>query len=297
VGVTGESSNRTSELDWEVELVHAEGGSRVALVRARRGGRVLEAALGEGPTAEEAEDRARQRLLNRLQQQPTKEAQAAGTTHPPSINPPSSSPPSSSPGSFSPPSFSPTTIAPQTIAPPTNAPPPNVSPTIPPPSSRPTPDTDTQPSPQLPNLTPDAAEPPADPEDWSGELARLDLELQRLGWDRAQEGTYLERVFGHPSRNRLTSYGDLLAYLQALEGLAAGQDPATAPAPLRRRELLRQCDQLLEQLQWDPGQGRNFLEQHFNLSSRQQLSDAQLLEFNMLLESEWLAQQSPEAAD
>lgn len=277
--------------------MHAEGGSRVALVRARRGGRVLEAALGEGPTAEEAEDRARQRLLNRLQQQPTKEAQAAGTPHPPSINPPSSSPPSSSPGSFSPPSFSPTTIAPQTIAPPTNAPPPNVSPTIPPPSSRPTPDTDTQPSPQLPNLTPDAAEPPADPEDWSGELARLDLELQRLGWDRAQEGTYLERVFGHPSRNRLTSYGDLLAYLQALEGLAAGQDPATAPAPLRRRELLRQCDQLLEQLQWDPGQGRNFLEQHFNLSSRQQLSDAQLLEFNMLLESEWLAQQRPETAD
>ena len=297
MGVTGESSNRTSELDWEVELVHAEGGSRVALVRARRGGRVLEAALGEGPTAEEAEDRARQRLLNRLQQQPTKEAQAAGTPHPPSSNPPSSSPPSSSPGSFSPPSFSPTTIAPQTIAPPTNAPPPNVSPTIPPPSSRPTPDTDTQPSPQLPNLTPDAAEPPADPEDWSGELARLDLELQRLGWDRAQEGTYLERVFGHPSRNRLTSYGDLLAYLQALEGLAAGQDPATAPAPLRRRELLRQCDQLLEQLQWDPGQGRNFLEQHFNLSSRQQLSDAQLLEFNMLLESEWLAQQRPETAD
>ncbi len=292
MGVTGESSNRTSELDWEVELVHAEGGSRVALVRARRGGRVLEAALGEGPTAEEAEDRARQRLLNRLPDAPAKEAQATETPHPPSINPPSSSP-----GSLSPPSFSPPTIAPQTTAPPTNPPPPNVSPTIPPPSSRPTPDTVTQPSPQLPSLTPDAAEPPADPEDWSGELARLDLELQRLGWDRAQEGTYLERVFGHPSRNRLTSYGDLLAYLQALEGLAAGQDPATAPAPLRRRELLRQCDQLLEQLQWDPGQGRSFLEQHFNLSSRQQLSDAQLLEFNMLLESEWLAQQSPEAAD
>jgi hypothetical protein len=261
VGVTGESSNRTSELDWEVELVHAEGGSRVVLVRARRGGRVLEAALGEGPTAEEAEDRARQRLQNRLRQQPAKEARAVEPPNPPSVSAPSVS-----------------------------------SPTIPTPSSRPTPDTIAPASPQLPSLAPDAAEPPADPEDWSSELARLDLQLQRLGWDRAQEGTYLERVFGHPSRNRLTSYGDLLAYLQALEGLAAGQDPATAPAPLRRRELLRQCDQLLEQLQWDPGQGRNFLEQHFSLASRQQLSDAQLLQFNMLLESEWLAQQNPEIA-
>jgi len=268
VGVTGESSNRSSELELEVELVHAEVGSRVVLVRARRGGRVLEAALGEGTTAEEAEDRARQRLLSRLPDPPLKEAQAAGSPEPAITTAPSLRPP--------------------TIAPPTNAPPTNAPQTIAPPISRPTPGSVAPPSPQLPSLPPDAAEPPADPEDWSTELARLDLQLQRLGWDRAQEGTYLERVFGHPSRNRLTSYGDLLAYLQALEGLAAGQDPATAPAPLRRRELLRQCDQLLEQLQWDPGQGRSFLEQHFSLASRQQLSDAQLLEFNMLLESEWL---------
>jgi len=136
-------------------------------------------------------------------------------------------------------------------------------------------------------------EPPADPEDWSSELARLDLELQRLGWDRDQEAIYLERVFKHPNRNRLTSYGDLLAYLQALEGFAPGTDPATAPAPLRRRELLSQCDALLGQLQWDPGRGRAFLEQHFSLTSRQQLSDAQLLQFNMLLESEWLAGPNP----
>ncbi|MCX5940045.1 MAG: hypothetical protein NTX18_03250 [Cyanobium sp. LacPavin_0818_WC50_MAG_67_9] len=263
MGVTGESSNRSSELDLEVELVHAEVGSRVVLVRARRGGRVLEAALGEGTTVEEAEDRARQRLLSRLPDPPAEEAQAAGSPNPAITTAPSPSPP--------------------TIAPPTNAPQ-----TIAPPISRPTPGSVAPPSPQLPSLPPDAAEPPADPEDWSTELARLDLQLQRLGWDRAQEGTYLERVFGHPSRNRLTSYGDLLAYLQALEGLAAGQDPTTAPAPLRRRELLRQCDQLLEQLQWDPGQGRSFLEQHFSLASRQQLSDTQLLQFNMLLEEEFI---------
>jgi len=43
---------------------------------------------------------------------------------------------------------------------------------------------------------------------------------------------------------------------------------------------------LLGQLQWDASRGRTFLEQHFSLSSRQQLNDTQLLQFNMLLEGE-----------
>ena len=123
-----------------------------------------------------------------------------------------------------------------------------------------------------------------DPEDWSAELAQLELELQRLGWDRDQEAVYLQRVFGNPNRNRLTNYANLQAYLAALQGFSPGTQASSAPAPLRRRELLSQCDQLLAQLQWDPGQGRALLEQHFSLTSRQQLSDAQLLQFNMLLE-------------
>ena len=137
-----------------------------------------------------------------------------------------------------------------------------------------------------------AEEPPADPEDWSSELAQLELELKRLGWQREQESSYLERAFGHPSRSRLTTYADLLAYLQALGGLEPGSDPANAAIPLRRRDLLIQCDQLLGQLNWDASQGRECLEQHFNLNSRQLLSDSQLLHFNMLLESEWLNSES-----
>jgi len=123
-----------------------------------------------------------------------------------------------------------------------------------------------------------------DPEDWSAELAQLELELQRLGWDRDQEAVYLQRVFGNPNRNRLTNYADLQAYLAALQGFSPGTQASSAPAPLRRGELLSQCDQLLAKLQWDPGQGRALLEQHFSLTSRQQLSDSQLLQFNMLLE-------------
>jgi hypothetical protein len=107
-----------------------------------------------------------------------------------------------------------------------------------------------------------------------------------LGWTRDEEAIYLERAFHHPSRNRLTSYVDLVAYLKALEALSPGANPGNAPVPLRRRDLLSQCDQLLGQLQWDASRGRSYLEQHFSLSSRQQLNDTQLLQFNMLLEGE-----------
>jgi hypothetical protein len=143
--------------------------------------------------------------------------------------------------------------------------------------------------PKLPpfqKLEPPSEEQGSEPEDWSSELAGLDLQLQRLGWSRDEEAIYLERAFHHPSRNRLTSYVDLVAYLKALEALSPGANPGNAPVPLRRRDLLSQCDQLLGQLQWDASRGRSYLEQHFSLSSRQQLNDTQLLQFNMLLEGE-----------
>ncbi len=139
-------------------------------------------------------------------------------------------------------------------------------------------------------------EPAPDPEDWSAELARLDLALERLGWRREQESLYLERAFGHPSRSRLTTYADLLAYLRAVESFAAPCDPAGAPLPLRRRDLLSQSDALLAQLGWGAMEGRRFLEENFGRSSRQQLGEEDLLRFNMLLESALLERTVPGAA-
>ena len=133
-----------------------------------------------------------------------------------------------------------------------------------------------------------AQEPPTDPEDWSSDLAALELQLRRLGWDREREAIYLQRAFGHPSRNRLTNYSDLRAYLHTLDHLVAGSEPATAAVPLRRSELLRQCDALLSQLGWNAEQGRALLERELQVASRQLLNDQQLLHFNMLLESEML---------
>ena len=241
-----------------LRLVHAEPGSRVVEASAVRQGTVLAMALGEGSTAEAAEDRARQRLQQQL-------ADLESLGQPKRSVSPAAGPPATAPGlpgdqlrSPSPPTTSNAASAPGDLA-------------------------------EEVAVAPMVEEPPADPEDWSAELARIDLALKRIGWQREQEGEYLERAFGHPSRSRLTTYNDLLAYLHLLEQLETGCDPRTAAVPLRRSELLSQSDALLSQLGWNALQGRQFLEQHLGRASRQQLSESQLLQFNMLLEEALLA--------
>lgn len=130
-----------------------------------------------------------------------------------------------------------------------------------------------------------------EPEDWSDELTAVQLELQRLGWDRHQEGIYLERAFALPSRNRLVNYADLVIYLKALRTLEPPCSAATAAIPLLRAAMLKASDQLLGQLQWGADQGRSFLAEHFGHSSRLQLSDDQLQQFNGLLQKQ--LQQEP----
>lgn len=320
-------------MQLRARLVHADAGLRVVQVSAWQGGQCLGSALGEAGDAEQAEERAVARLLERLEGQPgapsgsdpeplagqldpqDRPAPVARRDSPNASAPirrpgagaapgaPGSAPATTgvsapaSPGTAIPPrSAVEEGTGPQPLEPATPQQPsldlrpqaPVVSSAGPAPTAQPPPPP--QPT-RAPGLSPDTPPepPPADPDDWSDELAALDLQLQRIGWQREQEATYLERAFGHPSRSRLTTYRDLSAYLQAVSQFAPGADPARAPVPLRRSELLGQCDLLLAQLGWDAARGRRFLEEQFQLASRQQLSDEQLLHFNMLLESELLS--------
>jgi hypothetical protein len=243
-----------------LRLVHAEPGTRVVEASAMEKGEVLAMALGEGVTAEAAEDQARQRLQVLMAPANATIAIAARAPSIPEPGQPGASEPQASGRTVEPaPTPAPLAAAADPEATPVHAPASGVE------------------------------EPAADPEDWSAELARIDLALKRIGWQRDQEGLYLERAFGHPSRSRLTTYNDLLAYLRQVEQLEPGSDPLMAPVPLRRADLLSQSDVLLGQLGWDAPQGRQFLEQSLGRGSRQQLSDAELLQFNMLLEEALLA--------
>ena len=249
---------------WEAHLVHGEPGRRVVEVSGWRGGQCLGRCLGEAEDAETAEDRAIARLSQRLAglqdttERPASQPRQALIRH----------------GEEEEAAVSATEQTNQQKPAPQA---PAAAPQAPPAPAA---------LPQQPQLPPLPVEPAADPDDWSEELAELDVQLQRLGWDRSQESIYLQRAFGHPSRNRLTAFADLASYLRALRGLNPGSSPERAAIPLRRSELLSQSEQLLASLGWDAGRGRQFLEQHFQLASRQQLGDEQLLQFNMLLEEQ-----------
>jgi hypothetical protein len=246
---------------WEARLVHGEPGRRVVEVSGWRGGQCLGRCLGEAEDAETAEERAIARLSQRLAALQDTTERAASQPRQALIR--HSEEEANEAASEQ--------TSPQKTAP------------APAPAALPQ-------QPQLP------VEPAADPDDWSEELAELDVQLQRLGWDRSQESIYLQRAFGHPSRNRLTAFADLAAYLRAVRVLSPGSSPESAAIPLRRSELLSQCEQLLASLGWDAGRGRQFLEQHFQLASRQQLGDEQLLQFNMLLEEQLIGFGSAPAA-
>jgi hypothetical protein len=254
-------------IQFQVRLVHAESGNRVVEVRALRGSTPLGSALGEAANAEEAEQRALDRLLSRLG--PLEELSTSNTPIPADTSAPA---PLTTPAAEAPASGQGTRLPSAPVLRPASNSPPRAGPATTTPVAPP----------------PAAAAPLADPEDWSSELARLDLELRRLGWSREQEGEYLQRAFSHPSRSRITSYTDLKSYLDVLEGLPPGAEPASSPVPLRRRDLLAQSDQLLVALGWQGEQARQFLEQQLGASSRQQLNDSKLLHFNMLLEGELL---------
>lgn len=249
-----------------VELLHVESGRVIVRVSAGSGAALI-SALGEAVSAELAEDRARQRL--HLQIDAVSAAPPTLTVEP--VRDPSSSAPPvrrpSTPSGEQPPPVE----APEQI------------PLI----------EAVEPVPEMPvgaaAPQPDPVEPPAEPDDWSEELTAVEMELQRLGWDREKEGAYLQRAFSHPSRSRLVNYADVVSYLKLLRRLEPGDDPAAVPLPLRRPDLLRCCDELLGRLQWGAAQGRALLEERFGRASRQQLSDEQLLEFNQLLEEQMLA--------
>lgn len=225
-------------MQLRARLAHAESGQRVVAVSAWEGGRCLGSALGEAPTAEAAEDRALQRLLQRLETS----------------------------SQVAPPPATQSDVRPAPVPP-----------------APPAPAASAEPSASEGGVAGPEVEPPADPDDWSEELAELERLLRQLGWERDQESIYLQRAFGHPSRSRLIRYADLLAYLGVLRRLEPGMDPASAPLPMRRPDLLCRSDALLARLGWGPAEGRALLEREFRLASRQQLSDDDLLRFNELL--------------
>tara|TARA_Y100000766_G_C18653360_1_gene481568 strand:- start:8 stop:676 length:669 start_codon:yes stop_codon:yes gene_type:complete len=116
-----------------------------------------------------------------------------------------------------------------------------------------------------------------EPSDWSDELTALDSEIQRLKWSRDDEKSFLEKKLGINSRNKITNYSDIVKYLNLLKN--EDIQNLTKDINVNINELIEESDIILRDLSWDHMQGREFLQKHFNVSTRKELNEKQLISF------------------
>ncbi len=125
----------------------------------------------------------------------------------------------------------------------------------------------------------------AAPENWSEELAVIENEIARIGWSRTDEDSFLLKHFEVRSRSRITDYTQLLDYLNKLRDINP-QNESKEHEEIKRNILLTESDKLITQLNWTKDRSRVFLKTSFQVISRQKLNLGQLQRFNSLLKEE-----------
>ena len=116
-----------------------------------------------------------------------------------------------------------------------------------------------------------------EPFDWSNELTSIDSEISRLNWSRDDEMSFLEKNLGYKSRNEITNYNELVKYLSILKDV---QNSISTPLNTKKmKDFIDESDLILKDLSWDHKQGREFLLKEFNVSTRKELNEEQLLSF------------------
>ena len=118
---------------------------------------------------------------------------------------------------------------------------------------------------------------PQEPSDWSDELTAIDAEISRLKWSRNDEINFLEKTFGYNNRSKITNYNDIVKYLKLLKKLDKSTHSQFVAGNINT--LIRESDNILRDLSWDHIQGREFLLNEFNVSTRKELNEEQLLLF------------------
>ena len=116
-----------------------------------------------------------------------------------------------------------------------------------------------------------------EPSDWSNELIAIDSEIDRLNWSRDEEINFLVKTFGYNNRNKITKYDELVNYLNILKSI--DKSKFTKSNREIKNNLIEQSDIILRELSWNKIQGREYLQKEFNVSTRVELDEKQLITF------------------
>ena len=116
-----------------------------------------------------------------------------------------------------------------------------------------------------------------EPNDWSNELIAIDSEIKRLNWSRDDEISFLQKNIGYNNRNKITKYDELINYLNILKKVELPNPSKTNSFDFN--SIIEESDNVLKDLSWDYKQGREYLLKEFNVSSRKELDEKQLISF------------------
>ncbi len=122
-----------------------------------------------------------------------------------------------------------------------------------------------------------------EPIDWSNELSAIDYEIKRLKWSRDDEKNFLEKKLGYNNRNKITNYSDIVNYLTLLK--KTENHNQNNLINININSLMEESEIILRDLSWDHIQGREYLQKNFNVSSRKELNEKQLISFVAKLKS------------
>ena len=122
-----------------------------------------------------------------------------------------------------------------------------------------------------------------EPHDWSNELAAIESELKRLNWSREDEIKLLEKTLGYNNRNKITKYNEIINYLNILKKI--DNSKSFNLESINISDLIEESELILKDLSWDHNKGREYLQKEFNVSTRKQLDENQLISFVSKLKS------------
>ena len=91
--------------------------------------------------------------------------------------------------------------------------------------------------------------------------------------------------YGLSDRNRITTYEQLITYLDSLKELIK-QNEKIVNSHNHYDILMNESSQLINKLAWDTDKARNFLYEKMNVTSRQKLGIEELKSFTILLKLE-----------
>ena len=116
-----------------------------------------------------------------------------------------------------------------------------------------------------------------EPNDWSNELIAIDSEIKRLNWSRDDEISFLQKNIGYNNRNKITKYDELINYLNILKKVEIPNPSKSNSFDINR--IIEESDNVLKDLSWDYKKGREYLQREFNVSTRKELNEKQLISF------------------